>query len=247
MSDHVPPHDAIRQLRAVHGGALALGGGDRQALGRNGMLTTFRRDPSRGFELPRIRSFCRAHGHQGRRVTARRPIRLLREPHRGGRRARNEAPRSGGRLMGVNAIGRRPTESSRIRSVLPGSHGGDRWPSLAHNRSELASRHERPGDGEGADARRRSRVSRSRGRRRAGRQGAGARERHRGAQRSRLVRMRRVGAHQRPRHPLLLPRRRRGHRACGERPRHDPDPKVGSPYASSSSPPCWIRSRSSVG
>ena len=80
------------------------------------------------------------------------------------------------------------------------------------------------------DARRRRGLPRPRGRRRARRQGAGARERDRGARLPRLVGVRGQRAHQRPRHPLVLPRRRRGRRGARRRARHACScPKVGSP------------------
>ena len=78
-----------------------------------------------------------------------------------------------------------------------------------------------------AHERRRLRVPRLRGRRRAARQGAGAQEHHPGAERHRLARRRqdRVGAHQRPRHALHVSRRRRHHGAGRLQARHHPHPE----------------------
>ena len=82
-------------------------------------------------------------------------------------------------------------------------------------------------DREGREERGRLRLPRLRGRGGAARQGAGAQEHHPGAERHRLARRRqdRLGAHQRPRYALHVPRCRRHHGAGRLQARHHPHPE----------------------
>ena len=117
------------------------------------------------------------------------------------------------------------------------------------NRSELAVPGSNPKLFEKAAAvGRRRDLPRPGGRRGAGRQGPGPQEHHRGAQRHRLGQQDHVGADQRPRHPLHVPRR--GRRAgAGRRPaRPDHDPQGRAPPPTSTPSTCWSpRSRTAMG